>query len=219
MPQASIHRRTVEKGIDRMGVEYLNRVPQLALRFEKLVFRLFQAQGCKVEVPIINPSQRAADFLVTSPNGVRAAVEIKLYSSQKTGGKILLNAARQAEAGRQSSKADRSILVVTSRVDQLTRAELYEIPNLIIYDYDIISRMFLEYPSLITEFEEILDEAFAFRAEARPTPISDNLIETIDFRNLTNPTVEHSDVQPESLAYFVSPDQGYPSWQTRCHGV
>jgi hypothetical protein len=75
-----------------MGVEYLNRAPQLALRFEKLVFILLQAQGCKVDVPIINQSQRATDFLVTSPNGVRAAIEINLYSSQnssqKTGEKF-----------------------------------------------------------------------------------------------------------------------------------
>jgi hypothetical protein len=78
---------------------------------------------------------------------------------------------------RQKFGADRCILAMSSRVDRLTMAELRRIPNLVVYDYDVLCGLFKEYPELSADFNLLMDEAFAFRAEARMIP---GVVEDLD---------------------------------------
>jgi hypothetical protein len=149
----------------------------LEARFERLLKELFTALNFTVQVEPKIQGVRP-DLYVTNSAAVTAIVEAKLYRTQTIGPSTIKRAADQAELIRQNVGADRCILAISSRVDRLTMAELHRIPNLVVYDYDVLCGLLREYPQLSADFNSLMDEAFAFRSEARLTPI---FVEDLDY--------------------------------------
>jgi hypothetical protein len=171
---------------------------ELGGRFEALLKRLFEAEGFLVAREAqVGPAEQRADLLITSPSShLRAIIEAKLYRSEQVGRGLLLNAARLTEALRSLAGADRGILAVTCRVDPLLQTELRTVPNLILYDYDVLTGLLSQYKDLATEFDSILDEAYVYRAGPRPVAIATDIPPLKDLL-LLQVTPRSSDVQAE----------------------
>lgn len=169
---------------------------ELWRRFEELLKRLFEVEGFLVAREAqVGPVGQHADLLITSPtSGLRAIIEAKLYRSEQVGRGLLLNAARLTESLRSLAGADRGILAVTCRVDSLLQTELRIVPNLILYDYDVLTGLLSQYKDLATEFDSILDEAYVYRAGPRPVAIATDIP---PLKDLLQVTPQSSDVQPE----------------------
>jgi hypothetical protein len=139
----------------------------LALRLELFAKEIFKAQNFKVD-----DLNRLSDFVATSPSGARAVVEVKLYRSRHVAPTFLRNAALQLDAARSSLRADRGVLVTASRVGELGRAELQALPNLVLYDLDVLAMLVGQFPALARELEDIVREAYPARPDApRSMPV------------------------------------------------
>lgn len=139
----------------------------LEVRFEELVARLFERLGFSISRQISK-----ADLLLTSSRHTTAVVEIKLYRSFRISASIIRNAIRQTMALRRRLNANFAILVTAARIDETVRPEVKSDPSFLFYDYDTLSFLLVDFPDLGAEFEKITQEAFAYRSDPLPTPVS-----------------------------------------------
>lgn len=95
-------------------------------------------------------------------------VEIKFYRTFQVSIHALLNAVETLRMARVEESANFAILAINARLDEDVRHQLKPFQDLLIYDYDVLSNLFMDHVDLAGNLEQLLQEAFAYRNDPIP---------------------------------------------------
>lgn len=129
-----------------------------------IIKRLFELYNLKVVVDVSSSPAGAfkADMIVRSTES-KAVVEIKFYRSRWVAPTTIFNAAKMLEQLRVQLRLPQAILVMTARVDPLSRANLAtSFPALTLYDYDTIAYLMRGHPQLADQFRNLIQSSGSF---------------------------------------------------------
>lgn len=141
------------------------------LKFEEFIAKLFVAYGLRIEArnERLPQGRNEVDFVVSSPNDTKAAVEVKAYSSLRVSGALIARALAQLETVKNETNSQVGLLVTNAQIPSSIKDSCSE--EITVWDYDTISFLAGKSRILAREWEEIKQQGFINRTEPTPTPV------------------------------------------------
>lgn len=132
--------------------------PSPAFQFEKLVWRILEANGFKIDVAAIDKHDAGFDFTATVDNEIWA-IEVKFYRTARAQFSLLESAASRLASRGVIAGAWKGMLVVSCHLPAALRAILNEKFSVTFVDRTDLLNLAAKNPSLIDELNSLLESS------------------------------------------------------------